>query len=1300
MKIKPMLGGFALDNIEYIESSESRALVEHRVPGLAGNYFQDMGTVPNTIVIIGTKHGDEARDSFLESIREIFNAGEPTTFVADINTASDLTEVVIEDLEVAEIGGSPDSFRYLVKLRQYIEPPEPPSTGLLDVGILDDALKLTDVLDVLDALDSIPNLGDPTPPLTQALDSIESITSGLETTVTEVSNLTQSLPTPESPTDILAPVLGDEAAGTGVAGVLKLLEEIDTSNLSVSLTADLDEGFSASISVDADALTGEVMNRLQEAVGDLPEDPALLIEPLATKLEEIQNLSSADLSEQLLGGLNGLQNIETLIPADTSELVAAAAERMSQLKGEFISGEFAELRDWSENVRELYAEIEPLLTNGAGTVEERLLSYLHEKISDLVEVILPEGNLALNLAAQMDGVITADLLERIDGIRVELIEHLNLARVEFEAGNFTNTTHVAAAQASFQQLTSLLAEIGAKLKLIFDQDIDIQTRIADALKQQFDNFLSIEIIDLGNIKDKFSNAIGRIVEIIEGLDLEVVRETIEGVFEKINDTIGQFDLSQITANLSELQGKLQSVLDGLDGTLFEVIASIRNVFTQIKDGLQSVASTLGSYDENGEFKFNVQEQIESFLNGVKATLQDTIQPLLNQFKGTVGQTLEQVQGSLNAVKGEIETVKAQLESALQGISGQLQSLDVAGTMEAIGQKLEGMLGELGTVDFDVVVDPVIAQINEMRDALAKIDISAASELTVGALKVSVEVVVNVDFSAQITGTLMAKFDEILQIPQTALGGIEASIEGALEQLTALEPSVLLTPLDNLFAPITTHLEALDLEVLLKPLDDWYLRLQEELNRLSPAALLEPLIEVHGQLQGAFEGISPAALIQPLQGAIDGVKAEIQSLDITDIATELGGAIDQVKELLTQISPEGLLNPLVNAFDKIMGALDSFDPTVLLQPFADIFAALATPLANLTEEHAQSISEAFAVLRGLIDAFNPRFIFETVQQKALLVNDLLQQLNIGGIIASLKTPYDAMNASFVAQGGPANVSLSASVEGLNPLRDPAIGAAASDFQRFQSQLSALAQAAPPTELVSQYDDEIKPKLESLIPIWVKENISAASIRRAFEVSNPLNITAEVNQVYEAIKQQIDNFNPRIIQENIAASFEVLSDSIFALDPAEIVGEVQGIVDLLLERLDVFDLQLIAGELEGVVEEIETVIAGLDPKPIIELLQGLVDEVMGLVEALQPSEVLSELNVPFQSAKEIVSEFSPAGFKEPLQVVFEDIQSVLEEIDIGIILQPLSERLEQLRDELDGELKRTETAFNDMLATIPT
>ena len=179
MKIKPMVGSFALEGIEYVESSESRALVEHRVPGLAGNYFQDMGAVPNEIVILGTRTGDDGRDNFLNGIRAIFNKGEPTTFVADINTATDLTDVIVEDLKVAEVGDSAHSFRYMIKIRKYVKPPEPPKTDLIDTSILGDALGALGAMDLLDNLVSIPSLGDPSVPLKGAMDSVKSATAGL-----------------------------------------------------------------------------------------------------------------------------------------------------------------------------------------------------------------------------------------------------------------------------------------------------------------------------------------------------------------------------------------------------------------------------------------------------------------------------------------------------------------------------------------------------------------------------------------------------------------------------------------------------------------------------------------------------------------------------------------------------------------------------------------------------------------------------------------------------------------------------------------------------------------------------------------------------------------------------------------------------------------------------------------------------------------------------------------------------------------------------------------------------------------
>ncbi len=179
MKVRPMLGEYQLEGLEYIESTERRALVEHRVPGLEGNYIQDLGSEPNRIVLAGTRAGDDDRDAFLTAVRELFATGEPTTFTADINTATALVDVVIEQLQVAEVAGSPDTFRYLLVLHKYTKPPEPPATGLLDDDILSEAMGALDAMNVLDALVDIPNVADPTTPLTGALDGVKSATAGL-----------------------------------------------------------------------------------------------------------------------------------------------------------------------------------------------------------------------------------------------------------------------------------------------------------------------------------------------------------------------------------------------------------------------------------------------------------------------------------------------------------------------------------------------------------------------------------------------------------------------------------------------------------------------------------------------------------------------------------------------------------------------------------------------------------------------------------------------------------------------------------------------------------------------------------------------------------------------------------------------------------------------------------------------------------------------------------------------------------------------------------------------------------------
>jgi hypothetical protein len=187
MKIKPMLGEYEIPGIQRIGAVEERSLVRIEVPGLAGSYHQDLGSESASILIEGTLAGDEARDNFFNDLREKLKTGEPLDFVADITTATEITQVLISDFKVSEVAGSADTFSYSLTIVQYVEPPTPGlGTDLgfgdltdLDLGLDLEALDLFDLLQLPDLL-SIPDFGDPTVPLRSILDGVKGTLSALD----------------------------------------------------------------------------------------------------------------------------------------------------------------------------------------------------------------------------------------------------------------------------------------------------------------------------------------------------------------------------------------------------------------------------------------------------------------------------------------------------------------------------------------------------------------------------------------------------------------------------------------------------------------------------------------------------------------------------------------------------------------------------------------------------------------------------------------------------------------------------------------------------------------------------------------------------------------------------------------------------------------------------------------------------------------------------------------------------------------------------------------------------------------
>jgi len=183
MLVRPMIGGWEPPRIERIAAAESRRLAVLPVPGLSGDLHQDLGRGALAVEVVGSLMGDEARDEFLKQVREKFLAGEPVDFVADIVKESELEQVLIETLEVEEVAGAADSFRYRIVLREYTEPPEPPAPaddfgldldaeldGLADLGL--------DMLDLPALVGDIPQIGELLQPIKPAAENLKQALSG------------------------------------------------------------------------------------------------------------------------------------------------------------------------------------------------------------------------------------------------------------------------------------------------------------------------------------------------------------------------------------------------------------------------------------------------------------------------------------------------------------------------------------------------------------------------------------------------------------------------------------------------------------------------------------------------------------------------------------------------------------------------------------------------------------------------------------------------------------------------------------------------------------------------------------------------------------------------------------------------------------------------------------------------------------------------------------------------------------------------------------------------------------------
>ncbi len=120
---RPMLDDVELQQVQKIEVDEDQVLIQHGVPALEGDFLQRLNRRATQVTLTGVLTGPEVGEG-LKTLREKFRAAEPVPFVADMTTATQVDQVLIEEMGVRELAGKPERFEYALTLREFIVPPE------------------------------------------------------------------------------------------------------------------------------------------------------------------------------------------------------------------------------------------------------------------------------------------------------------------------------------------------------------------------------------------------------------------------------------------------------------------------------------------------------------------------------------------------------------------------------------------------------------------------------------------------------------------------------------------------------------------------------------------------------------------------------------------------------------------------------------------------------------------------------------------------------------------------------------------------------------------------------------------------------------------------------------------------------------------------------------------------------------------------------------------------------------------------------------------------------------------------
>ena len=1102
-------------------------------------------------------------------------------------------------------------------------------------------------------------------------------------------------------------ILGDpgseEAAGTGLAGAASLAGDSPVQRVQ-EFEAVLRGRMDGILQIDSAGSITAVTGAFAQLTDEIQASPTAALDGFVQRLGEAETGFGGEFLQRLPQTIETIRSAVEGVPPDPTAIAATLLDQILEIIGSIEGPEAAQIRAWAQSLAEMRDVLLPLIEEAQASSDPAavLVNVIRQALESVLEVFGFDGvqRMVSALDSLLDGVVPAGRVAAADAAIAAV--HDAYGDVQAAAnGSYADLRDAAVSAAdTLREVKSELRPVLGAIRRVTRAPVFQPGALERYLREQLETALAVQITESQRIDEPFNALFDRLDAAIDGIDLSVVRTEVLDFFQELRDAIEGVDLNGVTEPLRVQLELVQGLVDDLQAGVAGLLAQVQAFFDELNGRFREVAGSVGEFQEDGTFSFHVESDLRGVLGSARYAIAGdpenpdapSVAGSLADFQGAIDGFLGQINGLLGTVEGQITEVTDTAVGAIEEFTDFLEGLDVPALVQQLQGQVRSILDALVPVDFAALVDPVVEELNANAEKLREIDPSALNDLLREALATALEVIVAIDFTNEIAKPLEEAFVEIRKAPEEGIAELQRRYVDAIALLDQLSPSQLLEALFAAFDPIHEAMGQLNVATLLAPLDELHAEhLVEPLAELKPSTLLEPVANAQQQLLGAFDQLQGAEVLAPLNAQLDSFKGALNGVDLTGWVDEITAAIDEVKTRLVDIRPSGFLTPLSAEFERLETELDRFSPSVLFAPAAELATPLLGFLEDIQEETIDTLFDAFQAPLAVLDRLQPTRLTSELQGAIEGILGAAHSLRLSTRFTQLKAAYFDLKSAVAETGEPSRVAL---IESLDPQRQ--LGEFVETYEALLTALEGLRANLELPDLEPLYD-EMMARVLSMLPPYARALLDPEEFRRVMRLADPTRFLADLDTRFHVVKEKLIPIRPQDIADELDETYDTVLALVDGVDVSDSLQQLGATLDQVRGVATGIRVDFLAADIDEAIAEIRGIAEALDIRRLFGELDDIHQAVGEAVQQTRPSMVLAELQTTFDAATAIVAAVDPRQtLGPPLDEAWEAVEGVLGEVDLRIILQPVLDKLDELRVSLEEALDETETAFDGMLS----